>query len=58
MIHVLTVGTRVRESLPTFIALEGLSSRMKSQMLCQVVLVFKRLVTRIALVWPLTYMAT
>lgn len=54
MVHVLAVGTRVRESLETFATLEWFLAAVQPLVLRQVVFVFEGLWTLDALVGTLT----
>ena len=50
VVHVLRVGARVREALAALVALVGLLARVQARVLDEVVLVFERLLTDLALV--------
>jgi hypothetical protein len=54
MIHVLTVGTRVREAFETFLALERLLSAVQALVFRQVVFMLERFRAHVTLVRTLT----
>ena len=54
MVHVLTVGTRVREAFQTLLALERFLSTVQALVLCKVVLVLEGFWAHVALVRTLT----